>query len=304
MRKDLAPVLAFSIALMILFAGPQTWGADTSALSRQGAAQSVRVGDIEVGYRVMGEGYPLLLIAGYSATMDMWDPFVISELSSRYRVILFDNRGVGKSTASDKPFGIGLFAADTVGLMDALKIKKAHILGWSMGTFIAMELALKYPERVGKLILYAGACGVEGSDVVKARPEVTDALMDLSGTPEERGKRLVSVLFPKKWLEDHPGFVKELPRPKEPVSPAVIEGQEEAIKAWEGTCSRLDRVRQPTLIVTGTEDVIIPPANSLLLASRITGSSLVRLPGGHSNMYQYPGSFSRYLLAFLEAETE
>jgi pimeloyl-ACP methyl ester carboxylesterase len=300
----------FVIGCTLLFSTHVSWaqssGAAAPAVTDAGsiATQSVRVHDIDMSYRVMGEGHPLLLITGYGATMDLWDPVMLRELSLRYKVVMFDNRGIGKTTASDKPFTIGLFAEDTIGFMDALKIGKAYILGWSMGAFIATELALKYPERVGKLILYAGNCGWKGKEVVQASPEVASALMDLSGTQEERGKRLINILFPTKWLDSHPEFLKNLPGPKEPPSRIIIEKQGQAINAWPGTCDRLDKITHPTLFITGTEDVIIPPVNSLLMASRVRGSWVIRLPGGHSNMYQYPETFSRCLLTFLEAEQE
>ncbi|HOW56218.1 MAG TPA: alpha/beta hydrolase [Syntrophorhabdaceae bacterium] len=274
------------------------------AVSSPAISQSVRAGDISMGYTVIGEGYPLVLITGYSATMDMWDPLLIKNLSSHYKVILFDNRGMGRTSASARPFSVELFVEDTVGLMDALKIKKAHILGWSMGTFIAMELALKHPDRVDKLVLYAGACGWKGGDVIKASPDVIGDLTDLSGTGEERSKRLVNILFPKKWLQDHPGFLDGLPRPQTPPSMDSIRRQDQAMGTWPGVCDRLAGISQPALFITGTEDVVIPPANSLLMASRIPSSWLIRLPGGHSNMYQYPATFARCILDFLGAEKE
>lgn len=310
MRKYFLSILSAIIICIPLFTAPVAWGAGIDAAQpsaggiRQGTIQSVRAGDIDISYRIVGDGYPLILITGYSATMDMWDPLMIKELSSRFKLILFDNRGIGKTTASEKPFVIELFAEDTIGLMDALKIQKAHVLGWSMGTFIAEELALKYPDRINKLVLYAGNCAWKGKDVAEARPEVSDALFDLSVTDEERAKRLISILFPKKWIEDHPDFLKQLPGPKEPVATASVEQQGRAIKAWPGTCGRIDKLVQPTLIITGIEDVVIPPANSFLMASKIPGSWLIRLPGGHSNMYQYPRTFSRCILTFLEAGTE
>jgi pimeloyl-ACP methyl ester carboxylesterase len=236
--------------------------------------------------------------------MDLWDTHLIRELSSRYKVIVFDNRGIGKTTASDKPFSVKLFAEDTIGLMDALKIGKTHVLGWSMGTFIAMEMILKYPERVDKAILYAGSCGWKGKDVVQANPAVSAKLVDLSGTQDERGTRLVSILFPKKWLDDHPDFLKNIPVPREAPSLAVVEKQGKAIESWAGVCSRLDSIANPTLLITGVEDLVIPPDNSLLMASRINNSWLVRIPGGHSAMYQYPKTFSRCLIAFLEGGKE
>jgi len=310
MQKRTLLILGFAIICMSFYVTPATWGAGIDAAQpaaggiRQETIQSVHAGDIDISYRIVGDGYPLILITGYGATMDMWDPLLIRELSSRFKLILFDNRGIGKTTASDKPFTIELFAEDTIGLMDALKIQKAHVLGWSMGTFIAEELALKYPERVGKLVLYAGNCAWKGKDVAEAHPEVSDALFNLSVTDEERAKRLISILFPKEWIEDHPDFLKQLPGPKEPVSAVSVEGQSKAIKAWPGTCGRIDKLVQPTLIITGIEDVVIPPANSFLMASRIPDSWLIRLPGGHSNMYQYPRTFSRCILTFLEAGVE
>ncbi len=300
-RRVSAFVAVLAFCLLFLAAAVQGVTGDPAGPPETGL---VRVGDIDVSYRMAGEGYPLVLITGYSATLDMWDPLVIRELSSRYRVIMFDNRGIGKTTASDKPFTIQLFMEDTAGFMDALKIKKAHVLGWSMGSFIATELALKYPEKVDKLILYAGNCGWTGNGVAETPPEVMSALTDLSGTKADRSRRLISVLYPRKWIEDHPGFLASLPRPAEAPSRAVVEGQAMAMNAWTGTCTRLGSITHPTLVLTGTEDVVFPPANALNMASKIPNSWLVRLPGGHSNMYQFPKTFSRCLLTFLEAGSE
>jgi len=109
-----------------------------------------RVGDTKMAYWTYGEGYPLVMIMGYSGTMDMWDPNVIDALSAYYKVIVFDNRGMGKTTTGTRKFTIEQFADDTAGLMDALAIDQAHVLGWSMGTEIAQELTLRHPEKVNK----------------------------------------------------------------------------------------------------------------------------------------------------------
>lgn len=299
-----AGIFITCILFVFVSAAPGAAIEPAGASSSPAISQSVRACDISMGYTVIGEGHPLVLITGYSATMDMWDPLLIKELSSRYKVILFDNRGMGRTSASARPFSVELFVEDTVGLMDALKIKKAHILGWSMGTFIAMELALKYPDRVDSLVLYAGACGWKGKDVIEASSDVSSALMDLSGSGEDRSKRLINILFPQKWLEDHPDFLQNLPHPKIPPSIENIKRQGRAIDMWAGVCDRLAGISQPALFITGTEDVVIPPANSLLMASRIPSSWLIRLPGGHSNMYQYPATFARCILDFLGAEKE
>ena len=119
--------------------------------------RKVKVDDIDIAYKQLGNvsNYPIVLINGCCTPMDMWSPTLLKELSSNRSVIIFDNRGAGESTAGTKEFSINQFANDTIGLLDALRIEKADILGSSMGSFIAQELALNYPDRVNNLILYA-----------------------------------------------------------------------------------------------------------------------------------------------------
>ncbi|MCC6056186.1 MAG: alpha/beta hydrolase, partial [Desulfurococcaceae archaeon] len=105
----------------------------------------VRVGDIHIYYEILGQGEPLVMIMGRTGNLDWWDPRMISELKKYFTLILFDNRGTGRSEKGEKPFSIKLFADDTVGLMDALGIAKANILGISLGGAIAIEIALSYP---------------------------------------------------------------------------------------------------------------------------------------------------------------
>ena len=261
--------------------------------------QFAQVNDTTIGYKILGSGYPLVMITGYSATMDMWDARVLNKLAQHYKVIIFDNRGMGASTASNKDFSIKLFAEDTAGLLKALNIKKANILGFSMGTNIALELTLKYPDMVNKLILYAGDCG--GKESVRPTPENMQKLTDTSGTPEERGKRLLGLLLPEKWLEDNPDPRKYLPKPTENISLAVVDRQTKAMITWEGCYGGLSKIIQPVLLITGTEDIIRPPGNSLVLANRIPLTWLVQIKsGGHSLMYQYPKKFSRVILTFLD----
>ncbi|MBU1868976.1 MAG: alpha/beta hydrolase [Candidatus Omnitrophica bacterium] len=262
-------------------------------------AKALRVKDIEIAYKELGFGYPLVLIMGYGASMDLWDPGVLKELSSRYKVIIFDNRGVGKSSATDKEFTIELFADDTLQLIDALGIKQAHVLGYSMGTNIAQELALNHPEKVSKLILVEGDCG--GKEAISAAPDVFFELTDTTCPPEERVKRLISLLLPEKWLKAHPDVHNYLPFPEDTVSIESINRQTKAMEDWKGSFSRLTKITQPTLLITGTEDIVTPPANSFLMVQRIPGAWLVQIEGGgHGLMYQYPKKFSDIILSFLE----
>jgi pimeloyl-ACP methyl ester carboxylesterase len=157
--------------------------------------KTVPVRDITIAYKEIGSGEPLIMIMGYSGAMDLWDPRLVNLLAKHYRVIVFDNRGMGNTTSSDKEYTIRLFADDTAGLMDALGIKKAHVMGWSMGTNIAQELTLDYPEKVDKLILYAGDTG--GKEALPPSPQVIAVLENTTGTEREQGERLFLELSPR-----------------------------------------------------------------------------------------------------------
>jgi pimeloyl-ACP methyl ester carboxylesterase len=122
---------------------------------------SINVADINIGYRIFGSGYPLLLIMGYGSTMNLWESGLISKLASQFKVIIFDNRGIGSSGIGTNEFSIEQFCEDTSEFMDALGIQQAHVLGWSMGSLVAQELVLRHPSKVNKLILYAAYCSAE-----------------------------------------------------------------------------------------------------------------------------------------------
>jgi pimeloyl-ACP methyl ester carboxylesterase len=261
--------------------------------------KTVRVDDITIAYEDFGQGKPLLLIMGYGSTMDFWPPAVLSNLSKDHRVIVFDNRGMGNTTSSGKPFTVPLFADDTAGLMDALNISRADVLGWSMGADVAQELALRHPGKVDRLILYAGSVG--GNESIPASPAVLEQLTNTSGSDRERGERLFSLLFPATWLREHPDSRTYFPIPTETSPTESYIRQAEAIGSWNGTYSRLPDIRSPTLVLNGAEDVINIPANAFIIGGRIPGAWVIQLPGGgHGMMYQYPEQFGRIVTFFLE----
>jgi pimeloyl-ACP methyl ester carboxylesterase len=271
-------------------------------------SQKVRVGDINIAYKQLGNvtDNPIVLITGASTTMDMWSPTLLKELSSNRTVIIFDNRGAGESTAGTKEFSINQFANDTIGLLDALNIEKADILGSSMGSFIAQELTLKNLNRVNNLILYASSCG--GNEAVPPGSQVLQALTTMTNTSsfpptKEDIDRITSTLFPPEWLKANPNYQNYIPFPKESVSPETIQRQNEAIVSWitTGTCNALSNITQPTLVIVGTDDIWTPAANSLMIAENIPGAWLVQIgDAGHGLMYQYPVEFSKVVSAFLQ----
>ena len=118
--------------------------------------KKVHVGDIDVAYKTFGKGDPILLISGASSDMNAWEPSTLRVLSSNHTVIIFDNRGVGNTiTTGTKPFSVQQLANDTAGLLDALRIQKADVLGYSLGSFVAQQLTITHPEKVNRLILIA-----------------------------------------------------------------------------------------------------------------------------------------------------
>lgn len=261
--------------------------------------QHIDVGDISVAYRVYGAGEPLVLIMGYAGTMDTWNPDLIAPLAQYYRVIAFDNRGMGGTTAGTHAFTIEQFAEDTAAFMDALSVPRAHVLAWSMGTNIALELALRHPDKVNRLILYAGDAG--GREAILPTQTVLDQLTDTSGTPEEQGRRLMGLLAPPAWLAEHGAYLGEIfSGPQESSTPENIGKQAAAMAKWPGAFARLPSIKAPTLLITGADDIITPPANSLQMVGRIPGAWLIQLPGaGHGAMYQYPGQMAQLVKDFL-----
>jgi pimeloyl-ACP methyl ester carboxylesterase len=135
-------------------------------LDKQGnAVYQVPANGIKIGYKLIGSGEPLVMIMGTGGTMDHWPREVIEALSKKYQLILPDNRGMGYSTANDVTFTYKLYADDVIGLLDALGLKKANVLGYSMGSKITQELLLEYPQRLNKAVIYATS--TDGSTVPK-----------------------------------------------------------------------------------------------------------------------------------------
>ncbi len=265
------------------------------------AIKKVHVGDIDIAYKVFGEGDPFLLISGSGLVMDAWQPSMLRDLSRNHTVIIFDNRGVGNTTAGTKSFSIQQFANDTVGLLDALKIQKADVLGFSMASFIAQEITLLHPEKVNRLILYGATCGGEGN--IPQTPQVVKILSDLVNNRTQDPEKILSVTFPLEWVKSH--LNRTIPESKEIVTSNTLKQQFNLNEAWlatnwSGVCSQLTKISKPTLVITGTEDVAVPAANSLILAQKIPGAWLVQIKGGgHGLMYQYPDIFNKVLQTFL-----
>ena len=208
-----------------------------------------RVNDMDIAYKRIGNGSNVIvLISGGSNTMNFWDPHLINELSKNNTVIVFDSRGVGNTTSGSKPFSIRQFANDTIGILDALKINnKVDILGFSLGSLVAQEIAYVHPERVNRLILYGSLCG--GKEVVppsSALIEFTDSLENPKNVSDiEREKILGNVLFPEKWMQENPNYLADIPRNGVSIGPSDARQLKAAFFSWVQTesCNKLGTIK-------------------------------------------------------------
>jgi pimeloyl-ACP methyl ester carboxylesterase len=173
--------------------------------------EKVHVGDIDIAYKMFGKGEPILLFNGASDGMDAWDPSFLTGLSSNHTVIAFDQRGIGNSTVGSKPYTYQQLADDTAGLLDALKIPKADVMGYSLGSWLAQALTISHPEKVNSLILVASSCG--GKDGIPKPPEfiklqsefVNKSLNNIPITEELKALNVASL--GSGWIKLHPESV-------------------------------------------------------------------------------------------------
>ncbi|HKI09984.1 MAG TPA: alpha/beta hydrolase [Nitrososphaeraceae archaeon] len=305
-------LIAISVMLLPFCYIPQFAWSQSQESSRdvytKAQTEHVQVGDINIAYKRFGQGKPILFISGTSQTKDAWEPTLLSQLAAtNHTVIVFDNRGIGETTAGTKPFSIEQFANDTAGLLDALHIEKADVLGASLGSFVAQELTLNYPEKVDRLVLHAGYCG--GNEAIYPSGQAVETIMTLSSpqalnnmTAEQQAIILAQIMFPPEWLEEHPEILNTVIQftPVRSASPEIIQQQGLAAATWKGSCDRLPTITQPTLLIVGDQDLLAPAANSVMMAQRIPHSWLVIIQGtGHGMSWQVPNEFSAIVQTFL-----
>jgi pimeloyl-ACP methyl ester carboxylesterase len=242
------------------------------------AIPKVRVNDIQIHYEVHGEGFPLIMIMGLSGNVDWWDPRMTQELSKKFKTVMFDNRGAGRTDVSDRRYTIRLFADDTAGLMDTLGISRANVLGISMGGMIAQELVLNYPKKVEKLVLCSTTCG--GTRSVPPSKDVMGILMADGSilSQKETAKMTIPLLLTEDFIKKNPDLVELTIQQilKAPISNEAFKRQVNAIMEFD-THDRLPQIRAPTLILHGKQDILIPPGNGSILAEAIPNAKLVYL---------------------------
>jgi pimeloyl-ACP methyl ester carboxylesterase len=265
----------------------------------------VKVGDINMYYEIHGEGEPLVFIVGLGANLSA--SFLdIPAFSHRYKVVLFENRGAGRSDAPAVPYTMAMMADDTVGLMDVIGIDNAHIMGRSLGGMIAQHIALLHPRRVKSLILMSTDCG---GPHYKSDPEYMNFFSDTEQmnklSPEERYRQNMRWLVSQEFIDSNPAIIRESfdNQAQYPTPPQGFAGQMQAIEG-HNTYDHLPEIKAPTLIIHGDADQVNPMENARTLASRIPGAELVVMKNmRHLFMLEAQDETTRIILNFLKRHT-
>jgi len=251
-----------------------------------------------VGYREVGAGSPLLLITGFGASIDSWQPAFVAALAADHQVVALDNAGVGQTAGLPAPVSITAMANQTSALISTLRLGRVAVLGWSMGGMIAQALAVLHPAQVSRLVLAATQPGT--GHALPVPPAAAAALV--SSNPAE----LLAVLFPPgaataarsyvAGILRYPGYY-QAPR-------TALAGQSLALQQWiagmDQAGVRFGQVRLPVLVADGTLDQLDPSANDRALAASVPGARLLLYPGaGHAFLFQDMASFLPAVERFL-----
>ena len=252
-------------------------------------------------YVEAGTGEPLVLVMGFGADHLAWG-FQMPAFAERYRVVAFDNRGVGQTDQPDQPYTTRHMAADTVGLMDALGIDRAHVLGVSMGGMIAQEIALNYGDRVRTLQLHCTYARPDGQTRAQlAAWRVQRAVL----SREDALRSSFFWLFARDTYNERPEFVEAMLRN------ALANPYPQSVTGWlrqaeacltHDTLERIAAIRCPTLVGVAAEDILVPPRCSREIAARVPGAELRMIESvGHVYFWERPDAFNALCLEFLGA---
>jgi pimeloyl-ACP methyl ester carboxylesterase len=292
-RRITAGLTAATLTAALAACGSSTPGARTVSVTAA-AAQVAQTALGPVGYREVGSGPPLVLIMGYAGTMETWEPQFLDTLALHFRVVVFDNAGIGSTRALPSPLTVDAMANQTSALISALGLGRPDVLGWSMGGMIAQALAVLHPGQVRRLVLCATFPGV--GTVIPPQAKIND-LTNGNG---------LSVLFPPDQAMAAAAFVAGAQSYADPeaASAGLISAQGDASLAWfhgADAAGRLtSRITAPTLVADGAEDQLDTVSNSRAIARLIPGARLLTYPdAGHGFLFQEGAPFAVTVESFL-----
>jgi pimeloyl-ACP methyl ester carboxylesterase len=275
-----------------------------SAQAFQAQVRLASVGNTRIAWYERGQGPPLVMLMGTGSTMSEWDPALLRLLARDHRLVLFDYPGVGLS-GPWRDHSFGSLADATAGLMNAIGLPAADVLGWSMGGFVAQRLAVEHPGRVSHLVLAATNPG--GSRTVlgppwaqaidsKPDPPIADILRELYPPGDQaEGRRFLQRLGRASRSGEIPDDFQ--------VRAATVRRQVAAEDPWlrsNRNYRQLATVAAPTLAVAGGEDPVVPAQNLRRIAAQLPRASFRVLPGAHAFLFQDRGVFARLVDRFFE----
>jgi pimeloyl-ACP methyl ester carboxylesterase len=254
--------------------------------------------------------YPLLFLQHFTGTLDNWDPAVTDPLAADHDVILFENAGVGRSSGK-VPTTMAGMAEHVLAFLDTLGIKTCDVVGFSLGGVIAQQMALENSKTFRKMIL-VGTAPRGGDDIMHLdKPPLAKHLQD----PKLNGYEILQkIFFPPTGTSQAAGkeFIGRLTQrqeDREPISgPEIAKAQMAAFREWEQYKGKrfvdLKRIQQPTLVINGVRDEMIPVANSYYLSENLPNAVLLTYPdAGHGSLFQWHDSFTRQAKAFLASDS-
>jgi pimeloyl-ACP methyl ester carboxylesterase len=270
--------------------------------------QYVEANGIRFAYRRFGNahaGYPLVFNQHYLGTMDYWDPAVTDGLARNREVILFDNAGIA-SSSGDVPTTIDGMGANAIAFVKALSLEKVDVLGFSIGGMVAQEIAVRAPELVRRLILvgtgFRGGVGIAPMPKEAARifaatydpPE--DLWLAVHFTPSPTSQAAGRDFLKRKQLRQ----IGRDPEVNASAGPRQIEALGKYGVQFDGASDYLRNIRQPTLVVNGSNDVIAPTINSYMLQQQLPNAQLILYPdANHGSFIQYHELFVEHANQFL-----
>ena len=265
-------------------------------------------GAVRIAYELRGTWYGrrpwLVLVQGMGFDRHGWQP-VLGRLGRHFRLVLMDNRGSGRSGHPAGTFSVADMVGDVVAVLDAAGVRRAHVLGASLGGMVAQELAITRPERVERLVL---ACTTPGWPFAYPMPAATVRLIAATAdmTAEAAVRRHTENALSARTVVHRPELVDRLVRLQgsRPADTGILSAQARAGARYAGHL-RQARIRARTLIVHGDADTVVDPRNARLLAERIPDAQLVTLPGlGHLLFWEDPNGFADAVTSFLLADTD
>lgn len=240
----------------------------------------IQINDASIYYEVKGAGHPLILIAGFTCDHTLWTP-IVDSLATRFQVILFDNRGVGRTKDNAKKLNVELLSEDVRTLAKTLGLKKPHIIGQSMGGTIAKKFAAAYPKEIGKLGLIVTSAKWRKAMLLGLKSHL---LLRQHGVDANIVfESIIPWIFGEKFLEDSSNIEMQRRLFFENPYPQSIENHARQMAILEGFDGREDlhKIKAPTLIMYGKEDMIAPPSEAKFLAKHILHSKIEAFNGGH-----------------------